>query len=39
MSTLPLTIIKSSSRKMPTLSVLIPFYNDNPSQLLAELLD
>jgi len=38
MSTLPLTTIKSSSRKMPTLSVLIPFYCDNPSKLLSALL-
>lgn len=38
MNTLPLTTIKSSSRKMPTLSVLIPFFRDNPSTLLAELL-
>lgn len=38
MSAPRLTFIKSKSRKMPVLSVLIPFYRDNPSELLAELL-
>ena len=38
MSTIPLTTIRSQSRKRPTLSVLIPFYRDNPSMLLSELL-
>ena len=38
MSTLPLTVIKSRSRKRPALSVLIPFYRDNPSELLTDLL-
>ena len=38
MSTIPLTVIKSNSWKRPILSVLIPFYRDNPSELLAELL-
>jgi glycosyltransferase involved in cell wall biosynthesis len=38
MSDLPLTIIRSQSRKMPRLSVLIPFYKDNPAELLSEIL-
>ena len=33
-----ITTIRSQSRKMPTLSVLIPFYRDNPSELLEALL-
>ncbi len=37
-NSLPLTTIKSRSRKMPSLSVLVPFYHDNPSELLDALL-
>ena len=39
MSTIPLTTIRSQSRKRPTLSVLVPFYHDNPSMLLSDLLE
>lgn len=38
MSAVPVTTIRSKSRKKPALSVLIPFFRDNPSALLTELL-
>ena len=38
MTDTPLTIIASPHRKKPRLSVLIPFFRDNPSALLSELL-
>lgn len=33
-----INVIRSKSRKVPTLSVLIPFYKDDPSVLLAQLI-